>query len=94
MLLALPAYADEASHDRALAARRAGAIVPLGEILEVVAARVPGSPIEIELKERNGRYLYEVEVLTPEGMLVHMEVDAHDKQILDSHSKQGDQDPD
>lgn len=73
---------EESSHDRALKALRAGEIAPLPEILAVVAAETPGSVIEVELKRRHGRYVYEVEVLTADGRLIETYVDAADKRIL------------
>jgi uncharacterized membrane protein YkoI len=96
LLLALAASAlDPAAaqpddgHDRALRALRAGEIAPLPDILATVAERVPGTVIEVELERRNGRYVYEVEVLTPQGMLVETYVDAQDKTILDSRDSTG-----
>lgn len=78
-----PARADD-GHDRALRALRQGEIAPLPEILAVVARRVPGTVIEVELLRRKGRYVYEVEVLTPQGVLVETYVDARDGVILGS----------
>ena len=76
-------------HDRALRALRAGEIAPLPDILATVAERVPGTVVEVELERRDGRYVYEVEVLTPQGMLVETYVDARDRTILDSRDSTG-----
>jgi uncharacterized membrane protein YkoI len=84
-----PAAAQPDGHDRALRALRAGEIAPLPDILATVAERVPGTVIEVELERRNGRYVYEVEVLTPQGMLVETYVDAQDRTILDSRDSTG-----
>jgi uncharacterized membrane protein YkoI len=96
LLLALAALAlgpavaqPDDGHDRALRALRAGEIAPLPDILATVAERVPGTVIEIELERRNGRYVYEVEVLTPQGMLVETHIDAQDKTVLDSRDSTG-----
>jgi uncharacterized membrane protein YkoI len=79
-------------HDRALAARQAGEIASLDEILAVVAERTPGRVLEVELKQRERRYIYEIEVLTPAGLIVETYVDARDKRILDSHLEDGEHD--
>jgi uncharacterized membrane protein YkoI len=91
MLAAAPVSAGD-GHDRALAARRSGDIAPLSEILDAVAVRIPGSAIEVELKDRDGRYVYEIEVLTAEGLVVEAYVDAHTKEILNTHLEHAEHD--
>lgn len=86
LVAAVPAAADS-GHDRALAARRAGEIVALDRILATVAAVVPGTVLEVELEERKGRYVYELEILTPDGLLVEVKVDAHDQRILKTETE-------
>lgn len=86
LLGTLPADAD-GQHDRALAARRAGDIVPLDRVLATVAAAVPGTVLEVELKQRKGRYIYEIEILTADGLLVEVKVDAHEERILTTETE-------
>lgn len=86
LVVAVPAAAGS-GHDRALAARRAGEIVALDRILATVAEVVPGTVLEVELEERKGRYVYELEILTPDGLLVEVKVDAHDQRILKTETE-------
>jgi uncharacterized membrane protein YkoI len=48
---------------------------------------VPGKVLEVELKEHKGRYVYELEILTPDGLLVEVKVDARDQRILKTETE-------
>ncbi len=69
-------------HDRAKAAREAGQIVPLQAILDQVQAEFTGSPIEIDLEDDNGPWVYEIKLLTPAGAIVKLYYDARDGRLL------------
>lgn len=72
---------DDAELARDAVAR--GEILPLARILPGVEAAHPGRIIEIELEyERNAR-IYELEILTPDGRLIEVDVDAVTGIILD-----------
>ena len=75
-LLAGPAFADRNDHDRARRALEAGEILPLTQILAVAEGARSGRVIEIELERDDGRWIYELELVTPEGRLYEMEIDA------------------
>lgn len=78
--LAIPLGASaQDSQDRARSALEQGQIVPLGEILD--AARSLGSEqiLEIELERRNGRWVYEVESLSVDGVISTYYLDAATK---------------
>jgi uncharacterized membrane protein YkoI len=83
-LLAPVVRADESvpDHDRARAALEAGEIVPLAEILDLAQAAVPGQPLEVELEREEGRWIYEVEIVTPDGRMVQTLWDAKTKELL------------
>ena len=91
-LIAAPALADrdERDHDRARLAFEAGEILPLAEILAVVEATRPGRVIEIELDRDDGRWVYELELLSPEGFLYEMEIDAASGTILEVEREEDD----
>jgi hypothetical protein len=76
-----PAMADEDSHDRARRALQAGEIVPLDEVLAVLAQRGVGQVLEVELEHEGGRWIYEVETLSPDGVITKHLVDAKTKQM-------------
>lgn len=62
--------------DRALDAVRAGEIRPLGEIIRRVEREFGGRAIETELETDRGRWVYEIEILTADGRLFEIDVDA------------------
>ena len=83
MVLACAAAAGaDDDHARARAAREAGEIVSLQAILDRVHAEFTGSPVEIELDDDDGRFIYKVKLLTPAGAIVKLEYDARDGRLL------------
>jgi uncharacterized membrane protein YkoI len=69
-------------HARAKAAREAGEVVPLETILDRVQAEFLGSPVEIELEDDDGPWVYKVKLLTPGGAIVKLEYDGRDGRLL------------
>jgi uncharacterized membrane protein YkoI len=82
-LIAAPALADRDDHDRARLALEAGEILPLADILTAAEATRPGRVIEIELDRDVGRWIYELELVSPEGFLYDMEIDAASGTVLE-----------
>ncbi|WP_263142730.1 PepSY domain-containing protein [Pseudomonas sp. RIT-PI-AD] len=77
------AGARDLNQDDALKLRESGVIVPLDRILQLALARYPGAILlEAELEEEDEVYVYEVELLTPTGVVRELELDAHDGRIL------------
>lgn len=74
---------DEDDHDRARALAERGAIRPLAEVLARLAREVPGDVVGIDLDEDDGRYEYEFTVVTPDGRVFEVEMDAATLRILD-----------
>jgi len=73
---------DGGDHDRARRALEEGRARPLAEILEQVRDRLGGEVIGIEFEREHGRYVYEFDVVTPDGRLREVEVDALTAEIL------------
>lgn len=73
--LAAPARADD-DHERVRAAREAGRVLPLAELLARVRAAHPGEVLEVELEEEHGRLVYELKLLGPGGRLAERRYDA------------------
>ncbi|PYN38543.1 MAG: hypothetical protein DMD98_03795 [Candidatus Rokuibacteriota bacterium] len=69
-------------HARAKAAREAGQIVSLEAILDRVQAEFLGSPVEVELEDDDGPWVYKVKLLTPAGAIVKLEYDGRDGRLL------------
>jgi len=89
-LLAAPALADRDDHDRARRALEAGEILPLSYILKVAEAVRPGRVIEVELERDDGRWIYELELVTPQGRLYEMEIDAGTAIVLEIEREEDD----
>lgn len=89
-LLAAPAFADRDDHDRARRALEAGEILPLSEILKAAETARPGRVIELELDRDDGRWIYELELVTPDGQLYEMEIDAATGTVLAQEREEDD----
>ena len=75
--------ARDIDQDEALALRREGQVLPFEQLLTAVTARYPGaSVLEVELEEERGRFIYEMEVLTAEGTVREIELDAGSGEVL------------
>lgn len=51
-------------------------LLPMAEILAIAQSRVAGEVIEVELEEDDGQPEYEVEILTPSGRKIEIDIDA------------------
>lgn len=69
--------ARDLNQDEALALRQQGVILPLEQLLQQAMARHPGSRLlEAELEKKHGQYAYEVELVTTEGVVREIKLDA------------------
>ena len=78
VLLCSTAMARDLDQDEALALRRDGVILPLEQVLQQAMDRYPGAKLlEVELEEKHDVYVYEVELLTVEGVAreLHLKAD-------------------
>ena len=78
VLLCSTAMARDLDQDEALALRRDGVILPLEQVLQQAMDRYPGAKLlEVELAEKHDVYIYEVELLTVEGVAreLHLKAD-------------------
>lgn len=77
------AQAHDLSQDEALRLSKEGVIRPFEEILPAALSRYPGSRLlEAELEKEHDTYIYEVELLTTEGVVRELELDARNGRIL------------
>lgn len=80
--------ADEISQDVARELRRAGSIQALDTLLEQVRERHPEARLlDAELERDDGRYLYEVEIVTRDGEVRELEIDAGSGEILEDEAE-------
>lgn len=76
-----PGIAD-GDHDRARAAVQAGRVVPLRDLLDEVARDFKGDMLEVELDEDDGRLVYHLKLLTPDGSILKLLYDARTKELI------------
>ncbi len=84
ILTLTPVYVAWADDDY-IEARRlydSGKILPLEAILKQVRQTYPGKILELELERENGRIVYEIEILSEEGLVTEIYVDAITGQLL------------
>lgn len=75
--------ARDLDQDEALQLRQRGVILPLEQFIGLALARYPGARLlEAELEEKNDVYVYEVELVTPEGVVRELKFDARDSRLL------------
>jgi uncharacterized membrane protein YkoI len=74
----------EDDHDRARRLRDAGDILPLETLIERARAERPGRILELELKEKKERILYEVELVDEQGIVWELHFDARSGELLKS----------
>ncbi|MEO9615220.1 MAG: PepSY domain-containing protein [Nitratireductor sp.] len=86
LMLSAPAIADGDGddHDRARAALERGDILPLSSILAIVEKTWGGRVIEVDLGRDDGRFVYEIEIVTPAGRLLEAEIDAATGDLIES----------
>jgi uncharacterized membrane protein YkoI len=60
----------------ARAALQRGEIMPIAKVLGMASRHVPGDIVEVELERENGRFIYEVKILSSNGRLREVELDA------------------
>ena len=65
-----------------------GDILSLDRILQDVRGQHPGRVLESELEQKDGRYIYEVELVDDQGRVREMKFDASTGEVL--KEKQGD----
>jgi uncharacterized membrane protein YkoI len=77
-----PAAAGDEDHVEARALLRAGKILPLARILELALKRVPGDVIEVDLDHEARGWEYDVKVLTANGRVRKVTLDAKTGVVL------------
>ncbi|HEX4878277.1 MAG TPA: PepSY domain-containing protein [Limnobacter sp.] len=73
--------ADDGERIRQL--QRSGQILPLANILGKAREIRPGRVLDVDLDKHDGRYIYDIEWLDPQGRVWDMEFDARTGQLLD-----------
>lgn len=71
---------DDAARVRAAVSH--GQVLPLPHILTIAQRRVRGEVLKVELEEASRQIVYELKVLTPDGRVREMKIDARTGQVL------------
>lgn len=79
-------YAGD-DHDEAKKLLESGDILPLENILKKVRALQPGKILDIELESEHNRTIYEIELLTPEGRVLELTIDAKTAELLSTENE-------
>lgn len=62
---------------------RKGSQLPLEQALDLAAKYLPGEVLKVELENKRGRSIYEIKVLTGNGRLREIELDARTGDVLE-----------
>lgn len=77
------AVARDLDQDEALRLRQQGAILPLEQLLQQALDRYPGARLlQAELEEKHDVYIYEVELLTVDGVVRELDLEAATGRLL------------
>ncbi|SDU08540.1 PepSY domain-containing protein [Halopseudomonas salegens] len=82
-LLAGGLLADDIDQEQVLRLVEQGRILPLQSLIDDALQRFPGRFLEAELEFDDGRYEYEIEVITRDGRVLELEYDAVTGTLLD-----------
>jgi uncharacterized membrane protein YkoI len=69
-------------HDAIRAALQRGEVLPLARILAIAQQKVPGDVIEVELESEHSALVYEIKVLTGNGRVREVKIDARSGTVL------------
>lgn len=83
LLWPMSATADDIDHNEALALTEQGMILPLQTLIADALQRYPGRFLKAELERDDGRYFYELEIVTHAGKVIELEYDAVSGTLLD-----------
>lgn len=82
LILGTSAARTEDGHERARDALARGEVAPLATVLAEVERRGLGQVLEVELEREHGRWIYEVETLSADGVIRKVVLDAKQPRIL------------
>lgn len=72
------------NQNQALELRKRGDILPLESLIRKAQKIRPGKVLEVELRKKHQRYIYELEILDRDGVVWEMYFDAHTGKLLKS----------
>jgi uncharacterized membrane protein YkoI len=85
--VAIASADDEPDHERARRAVEAGEALPLTAVLAAVERDYVGQVVEVELERDDGKWVYEIEVLTPAADVIELTYDARSGALLEAEGR-------
>jgi len=82
MMLSAVSTVWASDHERARTLLEQGEILSLSEIMKQTNSRVPGKILEVDLEEKDGSIVYEVEFLSDQGIVMEMLIDARTGRMI------------
>lgn len=83
VLWSAPLLADDLTQDQVLELVERGQVESLQRFIDDALSRFPGRFLSAELEEDDGRYVYEIEVITRERRVMELEYDALTGELLE-----------
>ena len=81
------AHSAESDHELARQALQQGKVLPLRTVLDQVERQYQGQVLKVEFEHDDGRFIYEMRLLHPNGQLSKLKVDAVDGRVLSVRRK-------
>ena len=69
--------------DKALNARERGEVLPLEQVMAKLEGRFSGEISGIELEKEDGIWVYEFKVISPQGLMMELHIDAKTGTLAD-----------
>jgi uncharacterized membrane protein YkoI len=76
---------DDGDHDRARELYEHGEIRALHDIIRLVAAKVPGEVVSVDLLRKGDRWIYRLQIIQRDGRRSMVDVDARAAEVMRSH---------
>jgi uncharacterized membrane protein YkoI len=70
-------------HEQARRLLDSGEVVSLASVIATVREQQPGRVLEVEMEREHGRWVYEIELLAPDGVVWEFDVDAASGELLE-----------
>ncbi|MER2266961.1 PepSY domain-containing protein [Methylobacterium oxalidis] len=83
ILSGVPNLSHGSEQELARQALERGEIRPLDQVLRAARERVPGEVVKVELEREDGRWVYEIKILTESGKRREVEIDANSLEVLE-----------
>ena len=62
-------------------------MMPLRSVLERLEREQPGQVLDVELEREDGRWVYEIKLLQPNGQRVKLTLDARSTELLERRER-------